>query len=147
MRGCSCRYPYRWYPRTKRIRSNSLKADRRLKARRRWQQKAGASSRQFPRPQSKFSFEPPWQATRLICSWTNSFTPVSTNGWSGRVLQLVPLERVPKLVVAEVECGGGGALVEAVTLQGLLEELALIFGDRGAEVFGGGRRCRGRDLR
>jgi hypothetical protein len=48
----------------------------------------------------------------------------------------MPLQRVPKLVVAEIQCRRGCALIESVTTQSILEDLPLIFGDGTTEVLG-----------
>src|SRR5258708_5346044 len=45
-----------------------------------------------------------------------------------------------KLVVTEAQCRRGGAVGEAVTLESILEKLALIVANRRAEVGGRGRR-------
>src|SRR4051794_18685691 len=61
----------------------------------------------------------------------------------GRVLQSVPLERMPKLVVAQAQRCRGRPLVEPISIEGVLEQTALIVRDRGAEVAGGNRRSVG----
>src|SRR6266496_1917582 len=52
------------------------------------------------------------------------------------VLQLMPLERVAELIVAEAQRHCSRALVEPISVQRILEQLALIGRDGGAEVVG-----------
>src|SRR5437868_4462846 len=51
---------------------------------------------------------------------------------------------MPKLVVAEAQSRCGSALIEAVAVERILEQLALIIRDGGAEVARGGRRSASR---
>ena len=46
----------------------------------------------------------------------------------------MPLQRMPKLVVAEIQRGRGRALVEAIGGERILQERSLIFGNCGAQV-------------
>ena len=62
----------------------------------------------------------------------------------GAVLQLMPLQGMAQLVVAEIQSGGRCPLVEAVASKRLLEELPLIVRNSRPEVAGragGGADC------
>src|SRR5690242_11056112 len=79
------------------------------------------------------------QAGRFIRPWESRFTGESTNRQvtlGGGVLQLVALERVTELVVAQTQCGGRGALVEAIAPEAVLEELPLVGCYRSSEIIG-----------
>src|SRR5438067_6862603 len=160
MRGCNYRRRRPWCPGKERIRSSFLKAVRRPKEPRRWRQKAVGSATRSPQPQTKFSSEPPLASRtthtpihgsvhRRFDQWISARSGGTVQLYAGSsrlsctVLQLVPLERVPKLVVAKIERGRRGPLVEPVAAERVLEKLALIFGDGRTEVSGRrGRRRR-----
>src|SRR5689334_15257289 len=75
---------------------------------------------------------------------------ISTNGpekLGGAILQLVALQRVPELVVTEVECRRRRPLVEAIAPERVFEKLPLIFRDGSAEVVGARRRRRWHRIR
>src|SRR5690349_21502335 len=73
-----------------------------------------------------------------------TFAPVGSRGFrrldetpsGGRVEQLVTLQSVAQLIVAEAERGGGRALIEAVALEAILEQRTLVSGDCCPEVVG-----------
>src|SRR6185312_3312740 len=65
---------------------------------------------------------------------------------SRRILQFMALERVPQLVIAEIQGRSGSPLIEAVTAKRILEQPPLILRDRAAEIAGLGSR-RGTDHR